>query len=215
MTGIAFAWMAPTTLFGSVVKNAKMSFVVSPSLIFRTEVQRVQRPAKKASGRVSSNANQTGGWVPSGSMSFSEKLVKGTTHRLSTPSQRLQCGDFTLRTLVTPGSDFFPLRANTGDGMPQRAIVSSRPSWLIAHDRSRVIREDARERREIPHLVAHGARQFADRLLAFRYRIQVAQRPASSSPHAAHAGAGIDAHALAWATAPPPIRPRPPARLSC
>jgi hypothetical protein len=61
MTGIAFAWMAPTTLFGSVVKNAKMSFVVSPSFIFRTEVQRVQTPAKKASGRVSSNANQTGG----------------------------------------------------------------------------------------------------------------------------------------------------------
>jgi hypothetical protein len=66
--------------------------------------------------------------VPSGSASFSEKLVKGTTHRLSIPSQRLQWGDFTLRTLVTPGSDFYPLRANTGDGMPQRAIVSSRPS---------------------------------------------------------------------------------------
>ena len=128
MTGIALGWMAPTTLFGSVVRNAKMSFVVSPSFTFRTEVQRVQMPAKKASGRVSSKANQTGGWVPSGSASFSEKLVKGTTQRLSTPSQRLQCGDFTLRTLVTPGSDFFPLRANTGDGMPQRAIVSSRPS---------------------------------------------------------------------------------------
>jgi hypothetical protein len=31
--------------------------------------------------------------------------------------------DFTLRTLVTPGSDFFPLRTNTGDGMPQRAYL--------------------------------------------------------------------------------------------
>ena len=66
--------------------------------------------------------------MPSGSVSFLEKLVKGTTQRLSTPSQRRQCGDFTLRTLVTPGSDFFPLRANAGDGMPQRAIISSRPS---------------------------------------------------------------------------------------
>ena len=66
--------------------------------------------------------------MPSGSVSFSEKLVKGTTQRLSSPSQRRQCGDFTLRTLVTPGSDFFPLRANAGDGMPQRAIISSRPS---------------------------------------------------------------------------------------
>jgi hypothetical protein len=36
-----------------------------------------------------SNANQTGGRVPSGSASFSEKLVKGTIQRLSTPSQRL------------------------------------------------------------------------------------------------------------------------------
>jgi hypothetical protein len=92
--------MAPATLFGSVVRNAKMSVVISPSFTFRTEVQRVQTPAKKASGRVSSNTNQTGGCVPSGSASFSEKLVKGTTHRLSTPSQHLQCGDFTLRTLV-------------------------------------------------------------------------------------------------------------------
>jgi hypothetical protein len=41
-----------------------MSFVVSPSYTFRTEVQHVQTPAKKASGRVSSNANQTGGCVP-------------------------------------------------------------------------------------------------------------------------------------------------------
>src|SRR5664279_1350201 len=119
--------MAPTTLFGSVVRKAKMSFVVSPSFTFRTEVQRVQMPAKKASGRVSSKANQTGGRVPSFRASFSEKLVNGTTQRCSTPSQRRQCRDFTFRTFVTPGSDFFPLRANTGDGMPQRAIVNSRP----------------------------------------------------------------------------------------
>jgi hypothetical protein len=110
-TGIAFGWIAPTSLFGSVVRKAKMSFVVSPSLTFRTDAQRVQMPAKNAKGRVSSKANQTGGWEPSGSTSFSEKLVKGTPQRFSIPSQRRQCGDVTLRTLVTPGSDFFPLRA--------------------------------------------------------------------------------------------------------
>ena len=49
----------PTTLFGSVVRNAKMSFVVSPSFSFRTEVQLVQMPAKKAKGRDSSKANRT------------------------------------------------------------------------------------------------------------------------------------------------------------
>ena len=85
-------------------------------------------PAKNASGRLSSSANQTGGREPSGSTSFSEKLVNGTTHRLSTPSHRRQCGDLTLRTLVTPGSVFLPLSAKTGDGMPQRAMASSRPS---------------------------------------------------------------------------------------
>jgi hypothetical protein len=35
-----------------------MSFVVSPSLTFRTDVQLVQMPAKQARGRVSSSANQ-------------------------------------------------------------------------------------------------------------------------------------------------------------
>src|SRR4051812_14310186 len=120
--------MAPTSRFGSVVRKAKRSLVVSPSLTFRTELQRVQIPAKQANGRLSSKANQTGGRVPSGKTSCSEKLVKGTTQRCSTPSQRRQCGDFTFRTLVTPGSDFLPFSAKAGDGMPQRAIVSSRPS---------------------------------------------------------------------------------------
>src|SRR6202165_159109 len=120
MTGIALAWMPPTTLFGSVVRNAKMSFVVSPSFTFRTEVQRVQIPAKKANGRVSLKANQTVGREPSGSTSFSEKLVQGTTQRFSVPSQRRQCGELTLRTLVTPGSDFLPCSAKTGEGIPHR-----------------------------------------------------------------------------------------------
>src|SRR4029077_2621886 len=92
-TGIAFGWIAPTSLFGTVVRNAKMSLVVSPSFTFRTEVQRVQMPAKKANGRVSSKANQTAGREPSGRTLFSEKLVQGTTQRFSNPSQRRQCGD--------------------------------------------------------------------------------------------------------------------------
>jgi hypothetical protein len=66
MTGMAFGWMAPTSRFGSVVRKAKRSLVVSPSLTLRTEVQRVQMPAKQTSGRLSSKANQTGGRVPSG-----------------------------------------------------------------------------------------------------------------------------------------------------
>ena len=123
---MALAWIGATTAFGSVVRKANRSLVVSPSLTFRTDVQRVQMPAKKASGRLSSSANQTGGREPSGWSSFSAKLVKGTTHRLSTPSHRRQCGEATLRMFVTPESEFRPFNAKTGDGMPHRAIVSSR-----------------------------------------------------------------------------------------
>jgi hypothetical protein len=65
------------------------------SFTFLTDFQFAQMPAKNANGRSSDSANQIGGRLPSGSTSFSEKLVKGTTHRLSTPSQRSQCGEAT------------------------------------------------------------------------------------------------------------------------
>ena len=41
------------------------------------------------------------------------------------PSHRRRWGEATLRTFVTPESELRPLRAKTGEGMPQRAIVSS------------------------------------------------------------------------------------------
>src|SRR3954464_11696192 len=115
------SFVGATTALGSVVRKAKRSLVVSPSLTLRTEVQRVHRPAKNASGRLSSSANQTVGREPSGRTSFSENEVNGTTQRLSGPSQRRQCGEATLRTLVTPGSDLRPLSAKAGVGRPQRA----------------------------------------------------------------------------------------------
>ena len=64
ITGIALGWIAPTSAFGLIVRNAKMSFVVSPSFTFRTDVHRVHIPAKHASGRLSSKANQTGARPP-------------------------------------------------------------------------------------------------------------------------------------------------------
>lgn len=76
--------------------------------------------------------------APSGKTSFSENDVNGTTHRLSTPSHRRQCGEDTLRTFVTPGSEFRPFNAKTGEGMPQRARDSSRtPSGAL---RTRAVR---------------------------------------------------------------------------
>src|SRR5208337_1924885 len=75
---------------------------------------------KQPPAEISGESNQTGGREPSGRTSFSENDENGTTHRLSRPSQRRQCGDAALRTLVTPGSLLRPLSAKTGEGMPRR-----------------------------------------------------------------------------------------------
>src|SRR6202051_2222925 len=139
--------MAPTSMFGSVVRNAKMSLEVSPSLTFRTDVQFVQMPAKQARGRVTSRANQMS---PPSALLNSLKELNGTTQRFSGPSHLVQCLLFTLRMLVVPPSG--SIRSNSlksaglplacsfsarflvasisafdDDGMPQRAIASSRP----------------------------------------------------------------------------------------
>ena len=42
MTGIAFGWIGATTAFGCLVRKAKRSFSVSPSLTLRTDFQRVR-----------------------------------------------------------------------------------------------------------------------------------------------------------------------------
>src|SRR6266851_252600 len=125
-----------------------MSLVVSPSLTFRTDVQLVQIPAKQASGRVSSSANQMS---PPSALLNSLKELNGTTQRLSVPSHRVQCLLVTLRMLVVPLSGSIrssslkltglPLtssfaarflvafiRACCDDGIPHRAVTSSRPS---------------------------------------------------------------------------------------
>src|SRR5271154_738606 len=120
--------MRRTSEFGSVVRKANRSLVVGPSLTLRTDVQRVHKPAKNASGRLSLKANHTGGREPSGKTSFSLNDENGTTQRLSTPSHRRQCWDETLRTFVTPGSLLRPSIVVFGDGIPQRAMTSSRPS---------------------------------------------------------------------------------------
>src|SRR4051794_25674248 len=128
-----------------------MSLVVSPSLTFRTDVQLVQMPAKKASGRDSSSANQMS---PPSALLNSLKELNGTRQRCSGPSHRVQCLLFTLRMLVVPPSG--SIRSNslksTGlplassfdtrflvasisaccdDGMPHRAVASSPPSGPV------------------------------------------------------------------------------------
>lgn len=99
--------------------------VTSPSFNLRTEVHSVRSPAKKASGWSSPSANQTGELRGAPLRpSISEKLVNGTRQRCSTPSQRRQWDEPTLRILVTPLSVRLPSRNFAGVGMPQRAIAS-------------------------------------------------------------------------------------------
>src|SRR3981189_1638934 len=140
--------MAPTSTFGSVVRNAYRSLVVSPSLTFRTEVQLVQMPAKQASGRLSSSANQMS---PPSALLNSLNELNWTTQRCPGPSHLVQCLDFTLRMLVVPPSGSIrssslksiglpfassfaarflvaSIRACCDDGIPHRAVASSRPS---------------------------------------------------------------------------------------
>src|SRR4030088_256477 len=140
--------MAWTSAFASVVRNEKMSLVVSPSLTFRTDVQLVQMPAKQARGRVSSSANQMS---PPSALLNSLKELSGTTQRFSGPSHLVQCLLFTLRMLVVPpsGSSRSSSLKSTGlpfsrsfsarflvasisalddDGIPHLAVASSRPS---------------------------------------------------------------------------------------
>src|SRR6201992_349686 len=92
-----------------------MSLLVSPSLTFRTDVQLVQMPAKQASGRVSSSANQIS---PPSALLNSLKLLNGTTQRCSGPSHLVQCLDLTLRMLVVPPSGSIRRRSLKSTGLP-------------------------------------------------------------------------------------------------
>src|ERR1700738_4594930 len=115
--------MAPTSAFGSVVRNAKMSLVVSPSLTFRTDVQLVQMPAKQESGRVSSIANQMS---PPSSLLNSLNELNGTTQRFSAPSHLVQCLLLTLRMLVVPPSGSIRSNSLKSTGLPLACRFSAR-----------------------------------------------------------------------------------------
>src|ERR1700709_1783525 len=119
--------MAPTSTFGSLVRNAYRALVVSPSLTFRTEVQLVQMPAKQASGRLSSSANQMS---PPSALLNSLKELNGTTQRFSGPSHRVQCFDFTLRMLVVPPSGSIRSNSLKSTGLPFASSLVAR--FLVA-----------------------------------------------------------------------------------
>src|ERR1700742_5235855 len=119
--------MAPTSAFGSVVRNAKRSLVVSPSLTFRTDVQLVQMPAKQARGRPSSSANQMS---PPSALLNSLNELNGTTQRFSTPSHLVQFLLVTLRILVVPPSGSIRSNSLKSTGLPLGCSFSA--PFLVA-----------------------------------------------------------------------------------
>src|SRR3978361_677826 len=100
-----------------------MSFVVSPSLTFRTDVQLVQIPAKQARGRLSSRANQMS---PPSALLNSLKELNGTTQRFSAPSHLVQCLLFTFRMLVVPPSGSIRSSSLKSTVLPLACSLSAR-----------------------------------------------------------------------------------------
>src|SRR6202042_2116261 len=101
------------------------------SLTFRTDVQLVQMPAKHASGRVSSSANQMS---PPSALLNSLNELNGTTQRFSTPSHRVQCLLFTLRMLVVPPSGSIRSNSLKSTGLPFATNFEAR--FLVASIRA-------------------------------------------------------------------------------
>jgi hypothetical protein len=128
--------MAPTPAFGSVVRNAKMSLVASPSLTLRTDVQLVQMPAKQARGRESSKANQMSPpsallWLSAPSHRVQCLLSRADVGRAAVrlyPEQLLEVDRLPLASSFAARFLVASTRACCDDGIPQRAVASSRLS---------------------------------------------------------------------------------------
>ncbi len=88
----------------------------------RPTASRCRRRRRAASPPTGRTRRHPCAWVTGfGSGAYSLKLVNGTRQRLAGPVQRRQCGEATLRMLVTGA----PPNCG-GDSMPQRAMASSR-----------------------------------------------------------------------------------------
>jgi hypothetical protein len=183
--GIAFSWIAPTSAFGLIVRNARMSFVVSPSRTFRTDVQRVQMLARAVAqrgedlgegctnGALSGErtaANHTGARPPNVPLSDSAKLLKGTDIGIHPPGQPRQCDDVAFRTLVTPGSDFFPTRNFGGVGIPSMPWPTRGPQRNCAQS-ARSSRGKCPAAAQVAGVVHGHLEQAPDRLLVRRHRV--------------------------------------------
>ncbi len=120
------------TAFGSVITKAKMSLVVSPSYTFLTTVQRFPTPTKNTRRAIVAKRAAHGRMRLVQQRVVFGKRREGTTQRLSRQRRRHQCGEATMRTFVAPESEFRPLSAKTGDGIPAQHSQFRTRSGLCA-----------------------------------------------------------------------------------
>ena len=155
-------------------QNANMSLVISPSFTFRVDVQRVQIQAKNAKGLLSSSANHTGGCEPSGKASFrkmmSEARRSGSRPQASAASGRGHVPDVDDARIALAALEGEHRRRHAPAGCRKLAHAVRR----VADDRGGIVGEYAGEERQVAGDVAHGPREFEDRLLAFDEGVEVA-----------------------------------------
>jgi hypothetical protein len=128
---MAFAWMTPSSIFGSVARNAMMSLVVSPSCTLSTYLHWRRHPSDEGQRTAIIEGRPDRRFLAVEQRPVSEKQAKSATQRLSRPSQRRQWAETVSHTLVSPQLPLPPLDPNLGNGMRQRAMASSRPSAVL------------------------------------------------------------------------------------
>ena len=102
--------------------SLRLGRVVSPSLIFRTDVHRVHKPASGYCRTRTKPADR----------SRRQNLALGEAGKGEDDAATFDAepsppvGRFDVADVGTPGSVFLPAMAKAGDGMPQRAIAISR-----------------------------------------------------------------------------------------
>ncbi len=206
---MAFGWIASTSAFGLIVRKAKMSFVVSPSRTFRTEVHCVHIPAKHASGRLSSKANHTGARPSIMPLSGSRKGVEWHQATVfdakpAPPVWRVGISNIGDARITVPA---FEGKGGRGHAPPRHRQLTALSS--IPHDRRWIVWVDTGHWREVSSVVHHYVEQIADRLLVCGHGVEVAH---NWLPCAALVRPTTVCHAGAWTQAPrlQPVT-RPPA----
>src|SRR5271166_4767394 len=177
MTGIALAWIGATIAFGSVVRKANRSLVVSPflDLPHRCPTGPYAGEERERPVLVESKPNRRPGAVW-------PKLVLGEAcerhdaavldAKPSAPVRRRDVADI--------GDARIGVAALQGEDGRRHAPSSYRKLtgavFNVADDGGRIVGKNARDRRKVAGRIAQGAGEISDPLRAFGDRIQIAHR---------------------------------------